>query len=55
LYCYGSKSYAQNGGSDDTDEDRLAAKFCGEAGSSKADDDGIIARKNEVDRDDLKQ
>ncbi|MNY10985.1 hypothetical protein D3C86_1439900 [compost metagenome] len=51
----GGKADAQNRGGDDADQDRLAAKMSGQTGGGKADDDGVVARQNEVDCNDLQK
>ncbi len=53
LYGDGGKPDAENRGGDDADKDRLAAEMRGKTGGGKADDDGVVACQNEIDRNDL--
>jgi hypothetical protein len=45
---------AQDRRGDDADQNRLALLRLRQARSSKADDDGVIAREHEVDQNNLK-
>ncbi len=51
----GSKQDAEHRCRQNADNDRLAALRSFQAGSSKADDDGVVAGENEVDSNDLQQ
>ena len=46
---------AQDGGSENADDDRLLALICRKSGRRQPDDDGVVAGENEIDGNDLKE
>ena len=46
---------AQDGRSDDADQDRLVALVLWKTGRRQSDDDGVVAGQNQIDHDDLEE
>ena len=55
LHCNSSKNNPQNCGSNNANQNCLAAQFLGQARSSHADHNGIITRQNQIDHNNFKK